>query len=82
MSVRLAGTGLRELRIHLCQKSTASAGVRQFVNDNYAPMKKANPDFPILVRECEGIVPSVWARWVTHPRRSIAVGTRSGASTT
>ncbi|CAI2298468.1 unnamed protein product [Caenorhabditis sp. 36 PRJEB53466] len=63
MSVRLAGTALREIRIHVCQKSPASAGVRAFIENDYVAIKKANPQFPILIREASGIVPRVFARY-------------------
>uniref|UniRef100_A0A1I7T6X8 NADH dehydrogenase [ubiquinone] 1 alpha subcomplex subunit 2 n=1 Tax=Caenorhabditis tropicalis TaxID=1561998 RepID=A0A1I7T6X8_9PELO len=63
MSVRLAGTALREIRIHVCQKSPASAGVRAFIENDYVGIKKANPQFPILIREASGIVPRVFARY-------------------
>ena len=46
---------LKELRIHLCQTSGGSAGVREFINTNYKTLKSANPEFPILIRECSGI---------------------------
>ena len=46
---------LKELRIHLCQTSPGSAGAREFINSNYAALKSANPEFPILIRECSGI---------------------------
>ncbi|VDO35993.1 unnamed protein product [Haemonchus placei] len=62
-AIRLAGSHLRELRIHLCQKSSASAGVRAFIENDYVSLKKANPQFPILIRECSGIVPRVFARY-------------------
>lgn len=26
-------------------------------------LKKANPDFPILIRECSGVQPRLWARY-------------------
>merc|ERR1711970_958048 len=54
---------LRELRIHHCQKAASSQGVRDFVEHNYVSIKKANPTFPLLVRECSDIVPKVWARY-------------------
>ncbi|EYC16716.1 hypothetical protein Y032_0032g2452 [Ancylostoma ceylanicum] len=60
-AIRLAGSHLRELRIHLCQKSPASAGVRAFIESDYVGLKQANPQFPILIRECSGIVPRVFA---------------------
>ncbi|KAK6058252.1 hypothetical protein COOONC_04183 [Cooperia oncophora] len=64
-AIRLAGSHLRELRIHLCQKSPASAGVRAFIESDYVGLKKANPQFPILIRECSGIVPRVFARYIS-----------------
>ncbi|CAI4228669.1 unnamed protein product [Auanema sp. JU1783] len=69
--VRLAGTALRELRIHLCQKSTASAGVRSFIESDYVAIKKANPNFPILIREASGIAPRVFARYEHGVERSV-----------
>ena len=54
---------LKEIRLHLCQKSTASAGARDFVENHYVPLKTANPQFPILIRECSGIQPRLWARF-------------------
>ncbi|CAK5059867.1 unnamed protein product [Meloidogyne enterolobii] len=41
-SFRLTGTALRELRIHLCQKSPESNGVRQFIENDYVDLKKGN----------------------------------------
>ncbi|XP_074650944.1 NADH dehydrogenase [ubiquinone] 1 alpha subcomplex subunit 2-like [Tubulanus polymorphus] len=57
------GGNLKELRIHLCQKSASSQGVRDFIETSYVPMKKSNPRFPILIRECSGIEPKVYARY-------------------
>ncbi|XP_030813540.1 NADH dehydrogenase [ubiquinone] 1 alpha subcomplex subunit 2 isoform X1 [Camarhynchus parvulus] len=57
------GLALRELRIHLCQHSHSSQGVREFIEQHYVTLKKANPDFPILIRECSGIQPKLWARY-------------------
>ncbi|PNH08091.1 NADH dehydrogenase [ubiquinone] 1 alpha subcomplex subunit 2 [Tetrabaena socialis] len=54
---------MQELRIHLCQTSTASQGVREFVVANYAEMKRANPHFPILIRECAGAEAKLTARY-------------------
>ncbi|XP_072935557.1 NADH dehydrogenase [ubiquinone] 1 alpha subcomplex subunit 2 isoform X1 [Epargyreus clarus] len=62
MSIRLGGA-LKELRIHLCQTSQQSAGVREFIQKNYVKIKKDNPKFPILIRECSGVQPRVWARY-------------------
>jgi len=57
------GPALREVRLHLCQKSGASAGVRDFVEKHYIPIKQNNPKFPILIRECSGIHPKLYARF-------------------
>ncbi|XP_072170963.1 NADH dehydrogenase [ubiquinone] 1 alpha subcomplex subunit 2-like [Diadema setosum] len=54
---------LKELRIHLCQRSQASEGVREWVKTNYVDLKKANPRFPVLIRECSGVQPVVYARY-------------------
>lgn len=61
-ALKLAGGALKELRIHLCQTSAASNGVREFIFKDYASVKAKNQDFPILIREASGIVPRVWAR--------------------
>merc|ERR1711894_36247 len=57
------GQHLKELRIHLCQKSQASAGVREFIEKHYVELKTNNPKFPILIRECSGVQPKVYARY-------------------
>ncbi|TKR64728.1 hypothetical protein L596_025218 [Steinernema carpocapsae] len=62
-ALKLGAGALRELRIHLCQKSSASAGIRAFIENDYVPLKKNNLKFPILIRECSGISPKVWARY-------------------
>jgi len=36
---------------------------RDFVQSNYKELKTANPTFPFLVRECEGVEAKVWARY-------------------
>ncbi|GLC40564.1 hypothetical protein PLESTB_000044400 [Pleodorina starrii] len=64
---------MQELRIHLCQASEASQGVREFVVSNYAEMKKANPHFPILVRECAGAEAKLTARYDFGAEKSVSV---------
>ncbi|XP_063784848.1 NADH dehydrogenase [ubiquinone] 1 alpha subcomplex subunit 2 [Pseudophryne corroboree] len=54
---------VREVRIHLCQRSAGSQGVRDFIEQNYVELKKANPEFPILIRECSEVQPKLWARY-------------------
>jgi NADH dehydrogenase (ubiquinone) 1 alpha subcomplex subunit 2 len=53
---------IKELRIHLCQKSASSGGVRNFIEKNYVELKKLNPKTPILIRECSNVEPKLWAR--------------------
>ncbi|NP_001040303.1 NADH dehydrogenase [ubiquinone] 1 alpha subcomplex subunit 2 [Bombyx mori] len=69
MALRLGGA-LKELRIHLCQTSKQSEGVREFIKNNYVNIKKENPNFPILIRECSGIQPRVWARYERGAEKS------------
>lgn len=54
---------LKEIRVHLCQTSEASSGVRKFIEKNYVDLKKLNPNTPILIRECENVQPKLWARY-------------------
>ncbi|XP_003261036.1 NADH dehydrogenase [ubiquinone] 1 alpha subcomplex subunit 2-like [Nomascus leucogenys] len=58
-----AKLGLREIRIHLRQRSPGSQGVRDFIEKRYVELKKANPDLPILIRECSDVQPKLWARY-------------------
>ncbi|XP_021278519.1 NADH dehydrogenase [ubiquinone] 1 alpha subcomplex subunit 2 [Herrania umbratica] len=62
---------LKELRILFCQKSDASACARSFVEKNYKDLKTLNPKFPILIRECSGIEPQMWARYDMGVERGI-----------
>ena len=55
--------GLHEIRIHLCQRSPGSQGVRDFIEKCYVELKKANPNLPILIRECSDVQPKLWARY-------------------
>ncbi|XP_049800820.1 NADH dehydrogenase [ubiquinone] 1 alpha subcomplex subunit 2 [Schistocerca nitens] len=57
------GSHLKELRVHLCQTSNASKGVRDFVENYYVGLKNSNPKFPILIRECSGVQPRLYARY-------------------
>ncbi|KAK9512806.1 hypothetical protein O3M35_001140 [Rhynocoris fuscipes] len=56
------GRAIREIRMHLCQTSQSSKGVRDFIEKYYVDIKKSNPSVPILIRECEGVQPKLWAR--------------------
>ncbi|KAF9571820.1 ndufa2, NADH:ubiquinone oxidoreductase 10.5kD subunit [Mortierella alpina] len=54
---------LKELRVHFCQTSPASNGIRQFVASNYTAVKAANPNLPILIREAKGAEAKIFARF-------------------
>lgn len=54
---------MKELRILLCQTSPSSSATRSFVEKNYKDLKTLNPKLPILIRECSGIEPQLWARY-------------------
>merc|ERR1712012_1423987 len=75
-AVRLS-PALKELRFHLCQKSAASAGAREFVEKHYVPLKTANPQFPILVRECSGIQPRILARFGYGREESVDISNKN-----
>ncbi|CAL8073852.1 unnamed protein product [Orchesella dallaii] len=73
------GSAVRELRIHLCQKSPASKGVREWVEKHYVDTKKANPQFPILIRECSNVTPKVYARYALGKENSAVLSDKSAA---
>lgn len=54
---------LKEMRIHLCPRSPASNGTRQFIDRYYLGLKENNPSLPILIRECTDIEPKLWFRF-------------------
>ncbi|KAH7670067.1 NADH dehydrogenase [ubiquinone] (complex I) alpha subcomplex subunit 2 protein [Dioscorea alata] len=58
---------LKELRFLFCQTSPSSAFTREFVQKNYADLKRLNPKLPILIRECSGVEPQLWARYGSLP---------------
>ncbi|KAI5612722.1 NADH dehydrogenase [ubiquinone] 1 alpha subcomplex subunit 2 [Silurus asotus] len=68
---------LREIRLHLCQTSAGSQGVRDFVQQHYVTLKKANPEFPILIRECSGVQPRLWARYALGKEQSVSLDNMS-----
>lgn len=72
------GKYVREVRIHLCQKSQSSQGVRDFLEKYYIGMKKENPQIPILVRECSGIQPKMYARYDHGKENSVQLNNMSG----
>ncbi|CAJ1975195.1 unnamed protein product [Sphenostylis stenocarpa] len=54
---------IKELRFLMCQSSPASSSTRAFVERNYKELKTLNPKLPILIRECSGVEPQLWARY-------------------
>ncbi|XP_021562964.1 NADH dehydrogenase [ubiquinone] 1 alpha subcomplex subunit 2 isoform X2 [Carlito syrichta] len=38
---------------------------RDFIEKRYVELKKANPDLPILIRECSDVQPKLWVRYVS-----------------
>ncbi|CAL8362185.1 unnamed protein product [Lota lota] len=64
---------LREVRVHLCQTSAASQGARDFVEHHYVSLKRSNPEFPILIRECSGVQARLWARYDFGKEQSVAL---------
>ncbi|XP_011297054.1 NADH dehydrogenase [ubiquinone] 1 alpha subcomplex subunit 2 [Fopius arisanus] len=67
------GPHLKELRILLCQSSKSSQGVRDFVESKYVPLKIANPQFPVLIRECSNIEPRLFARYEFGKESSVSL---------
>ena len=50
---------------------------RDFVNKYYAEIKSNNPSVQILVRECEGVTPRIWARYEYGRELCVEVPDRS-----
>ncbi|PRW32601.1 NADH dehydrogenase [ubiquinone] 1 alpha subcomplex subunit 2-like [Chlorella sorokiniana] len=73
---------LQELRIHLCQTGKGSQGARDFVLSSYQELKKANPTFPILVRECSGVEAKLIARYDYGVEEAVKVDGLSKADIT
>ncbi|KAK9105421.1 hypothetical protein Scep_022265 [Stephania cephalantha] len=64
---------LKELRVLFCQTSSASSQTREFVQKNYKELKTLNPRFPILIRECSGVQPQLWARYDMGVEKGISL---------
>ncbi|RYP26752.1 hypothetical protein DL768_011587 [Monosporascus sp. mg162] len=81
---------LKEVRFLFCHTGEASAATRTFLTRAYPTMKKNNPHIPILIREAQGVLPKVYARYDLGKEKSQsleglsdkqiedAVATRSG----
>ncbi|KAF6203485.1 hypothetical protein GE061_001816, partial [Apolygus lucorum] len=44
-----------------------------FVEKLYVPLKKSNPELPILIRECKGVRPMLWARYDAGKESSVCL---------
>ncbi|XP_007517575.1 NADH dehydrogenase [ubiquinone] 1 alpha subcomplex subunit 2 [Erinaceus europaeus] len=73
---------LREIRIHLCQRSPGSQGVRDFIEKRYVELKKANPDLPVLIRECSDVQPKLWARYAFGQENHVSLNNFSADQVT
>ncbi|GLD67649.1 NADH dehydrogenase [ubiquinone] [Lates japonicus] len=51
--------------------------MKDFVEQHYVSLKKANPDFPILIRECSGVQARLWARYNLGKESSVSVDNMS-----
>ncbi|GLD67638.1 NADH dehydrogenase [ubiquinone] [Lates japonicus] len=51
--------------------------MKDFVEQHYVSLKKANPDFPILIRECSGVQARLWARYDLGKESSVSVDNMS-----
>ncbi|KAK9907539.1 hypothetical protein WJX75_005564 [Coccomyxa subellipsoidea] len=64
---------MQELRILLSQTSPGSQGARDFVLSAYQELKKANPKFPILVRESSNAEARLLARYDFGVEEAVSV---------
>ncbi|VUG16477.1 nuo-10.5 [Brettanomyces bruxellensis] len=53
---------IHELRFLLSQTGESSKTLKSFLVKSYKPLKAANPDLPILIRECSGVEPMLVMR--------------------
>ena len=45
--------------------------IRNFIEKHYVDLKKENPEFPFLIRECSGITPKMYARYDRGIEKSV-----------
>ncbi|KAE8774597.1 NADH dehydrogenase [ubiquinone] 1 alpha subcomplex subunit 2 [Hordeum vulgare] len=58
---------VKEIRFLFYQSSRASGPNREFVKKNYGDIKTRNPTLPVLIRECSGVEPQLWACYGKQP---------------
>ncbi|GAA5944336.1 L51/S25/CI-B8 domain-containing protein [Sporobolomyces koalae] len=71
---------VRELRVFGCQQGSGSEGVRQFIQQSYPSIKKANPDLPILIREAHGTPARGFVRFERGVEKQVSLEGISSAS--
>mmetsp|Transcript_18745 Transcript_18745/g.38135 ORF Transcript_18745/g.38135 Transcript_18745/m.38135 type:complete len:92 (-) Transcript_18745:337-612(-) len=74
-----ASKALMELRVHLCQSSAGSKGIREFWAANYAKIKEANMKLPILLRESSNTPAKLTATYEFGVEKSVDVDGMSPA---
>ncbi|GFU01371.1 NADH dehydrogenase 1 alpha subcomplex subunit 2 [Trichonephila clavipes] len=57
----------------LSTQDSAEIFTGEFIRKHYVPIKKQNPAFPILIRECEGIEPRIYARYDFGKETSVSL---------
>ncbi|XP_027630637.1 NADH dehydrogenase [ubiquinone] 1 alpha subcomplex subunit 2 isoform X3 [Tupaia chinensis] len=55
---------------------------RDFIEKRYVELKKANPDLPILIRECSDVQPKLWARYAFGQEKNITLNNLSADQVT
>ncbi|KAM4830645.1 NADH dehydrogenase [ubiquinone] 1 alpha subcomplex subunit 2-like [Urocitellus parryii] len=70
-----AKLGLREIHIHLCQRSPCSQDIRDFMEKRFVELKKANPNLPILIREGSDVQPKLWALYPFLQEKNVSLNT-------
>ena len=69
--------GVQEVRFLFCQTAPQSAGMRQFLQNSFTPLKASYPKLPLLVREAQAQQPMIIARFPKGIERGVAVEGKS-----
>ena len=76
-AIRAVSRNVREIRLHLCQTSETSKGVREFIEKHYVDIKQNNPNLPFLIRECKGVEPKLFGRAAYGKEVSVVLTSQS-----
>ena len=55
---------------------------REFIEKHYVELKKANPDLPILIRECSDVQPKLWTRYAFAREKNVSLNSLSADQVT